>query len=447
LRGRGAQNGDRELPAWAVKVIAEENAKRTAKLDKARLRKPFEAKPRPVVPPQPQPVNEPPVRSLRSKGDATDAQNADRLADSSAPSWSAHGAREGLNKALAEVLKEVRAELAGKRSTAPAIDRIVPDAARASDHRDESDVREFPRPEKVLRLVPNGRANRALAQSVKRFVPVLGPYFSVTGAERALEERLAAGRRLLAGALKKHLAYGEARLFADLRLTEREQHAEVLVGVLIDTSDSMNTNGRLDRAKRLAALLADCLQECPDVESVFLGYNQNVYLCGDHEVYSIGSLEGAGKTNEAAALDYLRENYLDAPRRRKVVIVLSDGLPTACSVESVRWVVRTLEKEQGVRCLHAALSAEEHPAYGRRTSLAGEIDHALVRALGRTISALLRRRRQAAKPRSGSAVRSRSPLRSSFVATKSVWSRDSRFIRARKGEAKTPRRKRPRTPA
>src|SRR5262249_40443199 len=117
---------------------------------------------------------------------------------------------------------------------------------------------------------------------------------------------------------------------------------------------------------------------------------QNVVLCGNHEEHSLGSLEPAGKTNEAGALAYLKEHYLGLPRRRKVVIVLSDGLPTRCSVESVRWLVRSLEKELGVRCLYGAFSAEEHPAYCRRVDLTGEINHGLVRAFGKKIALLLR---------------------------------------------------------
>jgi hypothetical protein len=153
---------------------------------------------------------------------------------------------------------------------------------------------------------------------------------------------------------------------------------------------SSPTSWGLERAKQVAALLAECLQDCPQVASVFLGFNQNVYLCGGHEEHAVASLEPAGKTNEAAALDYLRRHYLDVPRRRKIVVVLSDGLPTLCSVQAVCGVVRALEKDLGARCLHGALSAENHPAYRRRADLAGELDGNRLRAFGRSIAALLR---------------------------------------------------------
>jgi hypothetical protein len=151
----------------------------------------------------------------------------------------------------------------------------------------------------------------------------------------------------------------------------------------------MQTDKRLDRALLLATLLAECLQDCPDVESVFLGFNQNIYLCGDHDQHSLGSLHPAGKTNEAAALQYLRENCLMEPRRRKVVVVLSDGLPTACSQESVCALVRSLENDAGVRLMHVGFSSEQHPAYRRQITLAGACELAEIHRLGRMLGSLL----------------------------------------------------------
>jgi len=145
----------------------------------------------------------------------------------------------------------------------------------------------------------------------------------------------------------------------------------------------------LGRARSLAVLLAECLRECPNVESVFVGYNQGVYPCGDHDDHAIGSLVPSGKTNESAALSHLRGHF-HSPRRRKLVLVLSDGLPTDCSVTSVCHLVRSLEKEAGVRFVYGALSGVEHPAYRRRVDLTGAIGPGLVRGLGKVLGAMLR---------------------------------------------------------
>jgi hypothetical protein len=390
------------VPGWAVAAIAEEKSRRSAR-EKARQRKQARPaarrKPERSRPSKPSPPAQPPKAKatppsapapIKPSGNVPDLENAERLAATDMASWSTKGAMKGLSKALDKLAEEIRRELASGRPKLPAIDKMVPDGGHPSDDRNETDVRQFPAPQGILQLLPNPHKNRVLTQSILRFVPVLRPYFAVLDSQKIWQEHLSGGRRLLGSGLTKHLAYGETRLFADLRQAEAEQHAEVFVGVLLDTSASMKTDGRLPRAVRAAALVAECLRECPYVESMFLGFNQNVYLCGTHDEHSLGSLEPAGKTNEAAALDYLRQHFLSMPRRRKVVLVLSDGLPTACSVESVRWLVRSLEKELGVRCLHGALSSTGHPAYQRRVDLTGEINAGLLRAFGRSVAALLR---------------------------------------------------------
>lgn len=364
LPGRSKRKSSRKAkPSWSPKVV------------------------RSTQPQRPEPPRPRPPRTVRE--DNTGLEAAEQLAATEAPPPTAVK-RVGPNRVLDQLVKEVRAELDGPPSQPTEIDRITPDAVQAVDRRNESPDVTFPPPEQTLTLLPDRTANRLLAQSVRPLVNILRPYFTVADPTRIWEERLTGGRRVLGSALTKHLAYGEPRLFADPRLLDADQHAEVLVAVLIDTSSSMGTDGRLDRAKRVAALLAECLRECPQVESVFLGFNQNVYRCGTHDEYSLGSLAPAGKTNEAAALDFLDTHYLDVPRRRKAVIVLSDGLPTACSVESVGRVVRRLETERGVRCVHGAMSDVAHPAYRRRVDLIGELQVGTVREFGRSIAELLR---------------------------------------------------------
>jgi hypothetical protein len=371
----------------------------TPKSPKRSKRKPRTSTPPRPTPPRkttkvPQRKSEPPrqpppeQRPLTPRG-PDKADFADQLAAERLPSWSGEDNLSGLTGALDTLLAEVRAELAGQRPQVVPLDQIFPEGGQSSDQRNETDVREFPPAGQIVRLLPDRRSTTLLARSMRPLVTLLRPYLAVIDPEKVQQERLTGGRRLLSSGLTKHLAYGETRLFADLRLTEVDQHRDVLVCVLIDTSASMQTDGRLARAQQVATLLAGCLEECPGVESVFLGYNQNIFQCGSHESHALTSLAPAGKTNEAAALDYLRKHHLDTPRRRKVVIVLTDGLPTYCSVESVRWLVRALEKEQGARFLYAALADVEHPAYRRRVDLTADLDPGRVRGLGRALTALL----------------------------------------------------------
>lgn len=124
------------------------------------------------------------------QGPGAALEDADRLASAPTPAMSTRGALQGLARALDHVLKEIRAEKASSRREPPAVERIIPDAGRPADQRNEADVRQFPAPEKVLRLVPNRRQNLVLTRAIKRFVPLLRPYLAVADPEKVVQERL-----------------------------------------------------------------------------------------------------------------------------------------------------------------------------------------------------------------------------------------------------------------
>ena len=218
---------------------------------------------------------------------------------------------------------------------------------------------------------------------------MLRPFFSVFNVERELEERLHSGRHILSSGIKKHFIYGETRIFKDQRFMDLEEYSQVHISVLIDTSASMNTDQRIGRAKALATLLAACFEECLNLESLFVGYNQSIYRCGTHWDHAVNSLAPKGKTNEAAALDYVQKEVGMLSRPMRIVIVLSDGLPTSCSVASVRHLVQQMEKRGEYRFLYGALSDEPHPAYKNRVSLKGEMDRQKIIAFGSALYRLL----------------------------------------------------------
>lgn len=397
--GYGSGRGKSNASASAKdKLKAKLRSGRLSTKEKTRLQKAAkeeerkaarERKKTPIEPPPEVKTHEakvpPPAVNLRSN-----AADAERLASAPSPDWSAKDAAKDIEQALKQVVEEVRQEMLREQAGAIEVDSITRESTQASDFRNVSETREFPGPEKTLRLKLDPKRRRDCEREVIRYSPILRPYFRVLDHNRVLHERLYSGKRILASGLKKHVAYGEMRLFKDQRFSELEEYQDVTIGILIDTSASMNTDERLARAKAMASLLGLCLSECPNVNTAFVGYNQNLYLCGTHEDLSVSSLEPAGKTNEAAALAYLRDEYFATARRRKLGIVLSDGLPTACSVESVRWLVRSTEKESGVRFLYGALSQQEHPAYHHRVDLAGPLDCDSIRAFGRAILGLLR---------------------------------------------------------
>ena len=123
--------------------------------------------------------------ALAPKNFTTEVDQVDRLATAATPSWTPRAALKGLNRALDRIVEQVRKELADKRSPLPPVVRITPEGWQSSDQRNETNERQFPAAEQILRLVQDRRQNSALELSVRRFVSVLRPYLDERSTEIA----------------------------------------------------------------------------------------------------------------------------------------------------------------------------------------------------------------------------------------------------------------------
>ncbi len=384
----GSRKGKGRKPKLTAeeKLKALERAGRLTPKRKGRLqdairreKKSAEKQKAPIQPPPRVPIKLPEplvLAGLGGKAGATDEATPTGAFDAS------------VTKAINDLLKEIQEK--DKKASGPRkIEGMTPEQTASPDFKNTGQERTFPDAESVKQLVVDRPANRAALARVRRFVRVLRPYLTFLDQEKELQERLYSGHRMQSTSLQKFAIYRELRLFADQRFEARPWYQDVHLSVLVDTSASMNNEGRLERAKDVAALLSECLRDCEGLESLFIGFNQNIYLCGDHEENSIASLAGVGKTNEAAALEFVRVRCASSPRRRRIVLVLSDGLPTVCSVESVRWLVQDMERKHGFRFLSCALSKERHPAYSLRADLAGPLTPGALSSFGRCLQRLL----------------------------------------------------------
>ncbi len=316
-----------------------------------------------------------------------DRDIGNRMEDMPAPENNLSTIRKSVAVRMNEMLKQVSKEKENRNPSR--IERMNAEKAPASDYKNTQPEISFPPIEKVNSLMPDPSRNREALQRIRRCVTVVRPYFRKFAQDREMEEQLYSGRRILGSGLLKFVMYGESRIFRDQRVTDLENYNGLHVSVLIDSSASMAKDGRLERAKDAAALLAECFCDCRDIESLFLGYNQNVYLCGTHEAHSFVSLAPTGKTNEAGALEYLKKQCGPLPHRRKLVVILSDGLPTSCSVESVRSLVNVMMTRFDFTFLYGALAGEVHPAYRLYVNLQADNWHSNLISFGKTLAGLL----------------------------------------------------------
>jgi hypothetical protein len=316
-----------------------------------------------------------------------DLNEMNRRAEAPPSAWSPGQALRDFSAQLNDQLKQIRQAPEQPKSLAS----LPEHKGQAPDFRDTSPTTSFPKPEQVFRLVPDLARERLAAARVGPLVPALRSWLHRIDESRLVDERLPQGRFIPSEMLKKLICTGEQRIFSTPRLLETDNYQRLFVAVLVDTSSSMHNEDRLTRAKAYATLLAQCLADCPDMASLFLAFNQNIYLCGDHHQTSVNSLSASGKTNEAGALDFLRRRLEAHPARRGLVIVLGDGQPTAGSVAAVAKIITDMRRTLHCQFLLANLTTPAHPAYPYQITLPGAVSMAAVNRLGRAMHEVMAR--------------------------------------------------------
>lgn len=305
------------------------------------------------------------------------------------PKWSAKSAQRSVQKALNQLLRDVKSRLSQGQKVSPKQPKDKSQGA-PQDVKNRSEERHYPALETRIPLPFQRGAMLRAQRRVSRFVPALLPFLRAIEDEKSEEERLYSGKRVQSSRLLRHLSYGELKLFKDQRFQPRDNHMERALVFLLDVSASMQKERRLERAQDWLLLLCECLKSCEGIETRIFAFNQSLYDCGHHEAPALSSLSAGGQTNEAAALEAACQFLKASQRKVKRIVTFSDGLPTACSARAVQSQVRRSEREENAPCLFAAFSAEPHPAYTRRIQLNSELGMARVLAFGRQLQSFLR---------------------------------------------------------
>ncbi|HEY1549053.1 MAG TPA: hypothetical protein VGG28_14615, partial [Kofleriaceae bacterium] len=94
--------------------------------------------------------------------------------------------------------------------------------------------------------------------------------------------------------------------------------------------------------------------------------------------------------NDAAALFHAANVALASPRRARVLVMISDGLPTECSVAALRGLVTQLSRRKGIVCAQVAVRPLAEVCFPHYVVLDGDLEPAVAR-FGRVIGDLVSR--------------------------------------------------------
>lgn len=191
------------------------------------------------------------------------------------------------------------------------------------------------------------------------------------------------GGRFDAKSVARSEFYKDGKIFK--RKTEKST-ADVCFSLLIDESGSMSIHSKIRQARKTAILLEKVLTEL-DIPFMITGHTQ----IGDRDVtmdvfkdfdsvdgedkYRLSSIEAQGNNVDGMAIAYNCEKLLKRNEKKKVLIVISDGLPCAYGMnnqDSLKLAIQMVQKyrKKGIEVFGAVIDGEKEriqEIYGDRT--------------------------------------------------------------------------------
>ncbi len=247
----------------------------------------------------------------------------------------------------------------------------------------------FARIDHVERVHGDRDKHAELAAAVDRHAARLRAYLDELGLKWLPVRARTQGRALDRTRLLPLVTRADPRILVARQPTRR---TDLFLGTLVDCSGSMAAGDNIDRARRFAILVAEAVRPLEGVEARFFGFTDStIFDAGDARDCHVTALESDGGNNDAAALWHVANVALAAPQRAKVLVMISDGLPTECSVGALRGLVTKLTKRKGIVCAQVALRKLDEICFPHHVVLDDhELDVAVAR-FGRMIGDLARR--------------------------------------------------------
>jgi len=222
---------------------------------------------------------------------------------------------------------------------------------------------------------------RRASQQMKRYLERLGA--------RLVPQRMrVSGRRLDPPRTKALVVRGDPRVLVARSIQIR---TDLFLGVIIDCSGSMQ-GSRIERAKLFGTMLAEAAKGVPGVDVRIFGFTHKVIFdAGDAQHCAAHALEATDGNNDAAALWHVAQVARASARRAKLLVMISDGLPTECSVAALRGLVTKLGQRWGICCAQVAVAPIAEVCFPHYVLLEDEDGGVAVRKFGEVIARLVLR--------------------------------------------------------
>jgi hypothetical protein len=265
----------------------------------------------------------------------------------------------------------------------------TPPGAKGGAVLNVSPEEDFPRITQV-RQVPFDPAQHAeYARQVARWVPHMRRHLTELGVTLEPQRLRVRGKRLDRGRLREMVLRRDPRVLIS---REVRIHTDLFLGVVIDCSGSMGSSDKIERAKLFGVLLAQATRGFAGIDLRLFGFTDRViYDAGNAERCAVHGLEAGGGNNDAGALWHAAQAALASKRRARLLVMISDGLPTECSVAALKALVQRLTTRLRICCAQVAVAPLSEICFPHHVLLQVEDQSACVRRFGVIVARLVKR--------------------------------------------------------
>jgi hypothetical protein len=235
-------------------------------------------------------------------------------------------------------------------------------------------------------------AHAGYAARVARHARRMRRYLEELGLASAPQRRRTQGHTLDRTRLRAAVLHGDPRVLIARQLQIK---TDLFVGVLIDCSGSMQSAGNIEKAKLFGTLLAEAARGYRGIDLRLFGFTDKViYDAGSAARCAVHALHADGGNNDAAALWHAAQLARASRRQARLLVMISDGLPTECSAAALRALVNRLTRRLGMCCAQVAVQPLAEVCFPNYILLQENDLDASVRRFGQVVARLVRKAMQ-----------------------------------------------------
>jgi hypothetical protein len=176
-------------------------------------------------------------------------------------------------------------------------------------------------------------------------------------------------------------------------LIAREMYVktDLFLGVLIDCSGSMSSDSNIEKAKLFGTLLAEAARGNRGIDLRLWGFtDRTIYECGNALRPAVHDLSPEDGNNDAAALWHAALAARASKRKAKLLVMISDGSPTGCSVAALTALVQRLTRRMKILCAQVAVRPLDDVCFPHHVLLEEDSLDESVKRFGTIIMKLVR---------------------------------------------------------